>query len=221
MISAQGLFITGTDTGVGKTRVSVTLVETLKARGQRVAAMKPVASGASATAAGLRNDDAQHLQAAASVAAPYETVNPYCFAPAVAPHLAARAAGLSIEVSRIVAAHRTLAAQADWVIVEGVGGWKVPLGEAITTVDLAAALGWPVVLVVGIRLGCLNHALLTADAIGASGLPFAGWIANYIDPHCAEADALIEDLERRLPAPRRGTMRWQETLVLRGTWPAQ
>lgn len=219
MTSTQGLFITGTDTGVGKTRVSVALVEALKSRGYRVAAMKPVASGAVETAAGLRNEDALQLCAAASVAAPYPTVNPYCFAPAMAPHLAARAAGVSIRLRHIQETHATLAAQADWIIVEGVGGWKVPLGETITTVDLATHLGWPVLLVVGIRLGCLNHALLTADAIAASGLPLAGWIANCVDPHCAETDALIEDLEQRLPAPRRGAMRWQGTLELQSEWP--
>ena len=218
MTDLRGLFITGTDTGVGKTRVSVARVETLEKRGHRVAAMKPVASGALQTPTGLRNEDAQQLQAVASVAAPYEWVNPYCFAPAVAPHLAARAAGISIELEQIIETHRALAAQADWVIVEGVGGWNVPLGEQLTTVDLAATLRWPVVLVVGLRLGCLNHALLTADAIGASGLPLAGWIANCIDPRCSEADALIEDLERRLPAPRRGTVPWQGTLALQN-WP--
>lgn len=218
MSKTQGLFITGTDTGIGKTRVSVALIEALKAHGQRVVAMKPVATGAQSTPRGLRNDDAEQLQRAASEMLPYERVNPYCFVPAIAPHLAARAAGISIELQQITEAHRALAAHADWVIVEGVGGWKVPLGEHLTTVDLGVTLGWPVVMVVGIRLGCLNHALLTADAISASGLPFAGWVANFVDPRCREADALVEDLEHRLSVPRRGMLRWQGKLELRD-WP--
>lgn len=218
MSTTQGLFITGTDTGVGKTRVSIALIESLKAHGQRVTAMKPVASGAQHTPAGLRNEDAEQLQRAASIAVPYEWVNPYCFAPAIAPHLAARAAGRSIELSRIIDAHDALTAQADWVIVEGVGGWKVPLGKQSTTVDLAAALGWPILLVVGLRLGCLNHALLTAEAIASSGLPFAGWVANYVDPHCSEADALAEDLDHRLSVPRRDTLLWQGKLASKD-WP--
>lgn len=220
MSTTQGFFVTGTDTGIGKTRVSVALVEALKAQHQHVVAMKPIASGAQSTPTGLRNDDAEQLQQAASALLPYEWVNPYCFAPAIAPHLAARAAGVSIELSEVIAAHRALTARADWVIVEGVGGWKVPLGEQVTTVELAVSLGWPVIMVVGIRLGCLNHALLTAEAINASGLPFAGWVANYVDPHCVEAEALVDDLERRLPVPLRATLRWEGTLALRN-WPVR
>lgn len=220
MSTTNGLFITGTDTGVGKTRVSVALMEMLKAQDKRVAGMKPIASGARLTPAGLRNEDAEQLQQAASIALPYERINPYCFAPAIAPHLAARAAGRSIDLSRIVEAHDALTAQADWVIVEGVGGWKVPLGKHFTTVDLAAALGWSVLLVVGLRLGCLNHALLTADAIAASGVALAGWVANYVDPQCSEADELAEDLDHRLSVPRHSTLPWQGTLTARD-WPVR
>jgi dethiobiotin synthetase len=168
--------------------------------------MKPVASGAQTTAAGLRNEDAEQLLAASGLSAAYPQVNPYCFAPPIAPHLAARQAGMPIELPRIIDAHRQLAATVDWMVVEGVGGWCVPLGPRLTTVDLARALAWPVVLVVAVRLGCLNHALLTAQAIGQSGLKFAGWVANRCDPHCAEADALIADLTGWLPAPCLGTL---------------
>ena len=185
MSSVPGLFVTGTDTGVGKTYCAVRLTRALASRGLRVAVMKPVAAGASATLEGLRNDDALALLAAASAPAGYATVNPYCLPAPVSPHLAAAACGIEITLAPILEAYASLAGAADAVVVEGAGGWLVPLGPRLTMADLACALGLPVVLVVGLRLGCLNHAALSAQAIRASGLALAGWIGNAIDPHFA------------------------------------
>jgi dethiobiotin synthetase len=193
-----GLFVTGTDTGVGKTRVAAGLILAGRRAGLRMAGMKPVASGCERTPHGLRNDDAQRLMACASVSAEYALVNPYAFEPPVAPHLAARQAGTLIDPGRILSSFRQLAGGADRVVVEGVGGWLVPIDAATTMADVAAALGLPVVLVVGIRLGCLNHALLTAEAIVRRGLPFAGWVANRVDPDCLLADANVESLSDSL-----------------------
>ena len=176
--NSRGYFITGTDTGVGKTTITLGLMHYLQAHGRRVGAMKPVASGCVNTADGLRNDDALKLQQQASVALAYSQVNPYAFEPAIAPHIAAAATGIRIEASRILQAFNALSGRVDCVLVEGVGGWQVPLDGQYTTADLACSLGLPVILVVGLRLGCLSHARLTADAIAAGGLPLAGWVAN-------------------------------------------
>jgi dethiobiotin synthetase len=209
----HSVFVTGTDTGVGKTRVALALLAQLAAAGRRVAAMKPVAAGGQMTSHGLRNEDALDLAAAASVRLPYDWVNPCCLPLASSPHLAARAAGQTIDVDALVGAYGRIAARADCVVVEGAGGWLVPIGEpehpgerGPTMADLAAALRLPVLLVVGIRLGCLNHALLTADAIGASGLPFAGWVGSVLDPGFPGADDYVASLEARLPVPRLGTL---------------
>lgn len=197
----HGFFVTGTDTGVGKTLVACALLHALSARGLRTAGMKPVAAGARRRAAEWRNEDIDRLAAASSVAAPRTLVNVYCFEPAVAPHIAAREAGVHIELAPIKRAYDALARQADVVVIEGVGGFRVPLNDREDTADLAALLKLPVVLVVGMRLGCLNHALLTAAAIGARGLRLAAWIANHIDPEMAHADDNLAALEQRLPAP--------------------
>lgn len=202
----SGYFITGTDTGVGKTTISVALVRKLAQGGQRVVGMKPVASGCRKTAQGLRNEDAERLLAASSIDADYATVNPYAFEPAIAPHLAARDAGIRIELERIMDCYETLATTSGTVIVEGVGGWRVPLGRVITTEHLAKALNLPIILVVGIRLGCLNHALLTADAIQASGLSLVGWIANQVDPEMVRAQDNVEFLLGRISAPILGSV---------------
>ena len=201
-----GWFVTGTDTGVGKTLVAAGLVAALAEAGYRAVGYKPVASGCEATPDGLRNADALSLRDAASVRLPYEAVNPYAFAPPVAPHLAADEAGVTIDPARLVAGFRELARQADRVVVEGVGGWLVPLGPDYTTADLARELALPVILVVGVRLGFLNHALLTAAAVQAAGLPLAGWVANRIDPHCLRAEDSIQALEKRLNPPRLATL---------------
>jgi dethiobiotin synthetase len=202
--TSRGLFVTGTDTGVGKTRVACMLLRAFAARGERVVGMKPVATGAQWTGAGLRNEDVAQLCAASNAAAPLELVNPYCFAPAIAPHLAAAEAGARIELGRIVDACSKLAALADRVVVEGVGGFAVPLGEDYGTADLARMLGLPVVLVVGMRLGCLNHALLTVQAVERCGLRLAGWVANCIDPEMQRLEGNVETLRTRLSAPLLG-----------------
>jgi dethiobiotin synthetase len=206
----RGYFVTGTDTGVGKTRISVGLMSVLQSQGHVVTGMKPVATGCQPTPAGLVNDDALQLQAQASFTVPYNLVNPYAFEPAIAPHLAADAANVCIEVGVIRRALGQLTEAADRVVVEGVGGWLVPINATETMADVAAAMGLPVVMVVGVRLGCLNHALLTAAAIEASALPFAGWIANRLDPACEAADENIAALSGRLGAPLLGEVPYEE-----------
>lgn len=197
----RGFFVTGTDTGVGKTTVAVALIRALVGQGLRVAAMKPVAAGCERVDGGLRNEDVAALSDAANVKADPRLVNPYAFAPAIAPHLAAAQAGVEIEIDRIVAALRALAQGADGVVVEGVGGFRVPLGARTDTADLAAALGLPLILVVGLRLGCLNHALLTAEAIDHRGLRWAGWIGNVLDPDMPALDENIVTLAEGIAAP--------------------
>ena len=203
-MSGKGYFITGTDTGVGKTLIGCALLHRFAAAGKTVIGMKPVACGAARGAAGLINDDVAALRAASNVDAPLALVNPYCFGPPIAPHLAAEQAGVAIELQLILDSYRDLSATADIVIVEGVGGFRVPLNRGEDTADLALRLGLPVILVVGIRLGCLNHALLTAHAIRAHGLTLAGWIANRIDPAMAAAGRNVAALAERLPAPLLG-----------------
>ncbi|MDB6010284.1 MAG: dethiobiotin synthase [Gammaproteobacteria bacterium] len=195
-----GVFITGTDTGVGKTVVAAALVRALVAQGQRVAVMKPVASGSHRTPQGLRNEDALTLMAASNVAAPYDQVNPYCFEPAISPHIAAEEACIAVDTARIRRNFDTLAASADVIVVEGAGGWLAPLGPRISIRDLAATLNLPVLLVVGVRLGCINHALLTKLAIESHGAQFAGWIANTIDPGMSRQKENLETLAKQLGA---------------------
>ena len=197
----RGFFVTGTDTGVGKTRVACALLRALVRSGVRAVGMKPVAAGAVRDGEGLLNDDVAELCAASAVAAPRALVNPYCFEPAIAPHIAAKRAGVAISAEKIIAAFGDLASTFDAVIVEGAGGFCIPLGDELDSADLAAYLGLPVILVVGLRLGCLNHALLTAQAINARGLPLAGWVANHIDPHMQAVEENISSIERRLGAP--------------------
>jgi len=199
--SRQGFFITGTDTGVGKTLVACALLHAFAARGYTAVGMKPVATGAEPGADGLVNDDVERLAAASNVAAPRREINPYCFAPPIAPHIAAQQAGARIELDRIERAFHALAARAQVVVVEGIGGFRVPLGTDTDTAQLAAWLALPVVLVVGMRLGCLNHALLASDAIASRGLKLAGWVANHIEPQMAAASENVQTLEQRLLAP--------------------
>jgi dethiobiotin synthetase len=199
----QAYFVTGTDTEVGKTFATCALLHVARGRGLRAVGMKPVAAGVDAAG---RNEDVEMLAAAASFAAPRELVNPYCFAAPVAPHIAAAAEGRLIDPARIAAAARELAADADLLLVEGVGGFRVPLGDGIDSADLAVRLGLPVILVVGLRLGCLNHALLTAEAIRARGLSLAGWIANGIDPGMARPEENVAALNERLGAPLLGVL---------------
>ena len=192
---AHGWFITCTDTGVGKTRVACMLIQTLVHAGYHAVGMKPVASGCSLGPNGLRNADAQALLACGNVQAEYHDINPYALAIATAPHLAARAAGLALSVDKIIACYQRLATQADYVVVEGIGGWRVPLGPHAGMDDVARALDLPVILVVGIRLGAINHALLSMESIQRAQLPVCGWIANYLDP-----DPVLADYPRALQA---------------------
>ncbi|HJV61599.1 MAG TPA: dethiobiotin synthase [Albitalea sp.] len=195
-------FVVGTDTGVGKTLAATALLHRLRTRHARVAGMKPIAAGAEQQADGRwTNADVLALQAAASVRAPDALVNPYLLKTPASPHIAARHDGITIEIERIVSAFQQLRAQADAVIVEGAGGLLVPLDDEHDGGDLAVALGLPVILVVGLRLGCLNHALLTAQAIRQRGLPLAGWVANRIDPGMPEVDANLSWLAHRLATP--------------------
>jgi len=200
------VFIAGTDTGIGKTVVSATLLAALNAAGWRAVGMKPVASGCVSGARGLRNDDAERLIAHGAGNPDYALVNPYALPEPVAPHLAARAAGVEIRIEPIVAAFRALRVQNDSVVVEGVGGWAVPLSPTLMQADLVRALDLAVILVVGLRLGCLNHALLSARTIEADGCRLLGWIGNRIDPAMARADDNIATLRERLAAPCLGVL---------------
>jgi len=193
-----GFFVTGTDTGVGKTEIACALASGLAASGLKVAVMKPVAAGAVSTPEGLRNDDALALMACANVAARYETINPFCLAEPVAPHIAAADTGIRIRTADIVGCFDALKRQADCVVVEGAGGWLVPISAQETMADVARALGLPVVLVVGLRLGCLNHALLSAQAVHASGLMLSGWVGNGIDALFARQAENLAALEHWL-----------------------
>jgi dethiobiotin synthetase len=197
----RGFFITGTDTGVGKTLVAVALTRALVARGLRTAVMKPVAAGGIRTPEGLFNDDALELLAASNVKTPYEVANPWMLSTPASPHLAARADGVAIRYEPIAAAFERLAQASDLVIVEGAGGWYAPISATETMADIAGKLALPVVLVVGIRLGCLSHALLTREALRSQGMTFAGWIANKLATEMPLADANIDTLSSRFAAP--------------------
>jgi len=194
----RGVFVTGTDTGVGKTLVACLLAAGLVSSGRKVAVMKPVAAGAQPTADGLRNEDALALMACANVPAAYGTVNPFCLRDPIAPHIAAAAEGIRIRVSDISSCFAELERRADCVVVEGAGGWLVPINAEETMADVARALGLPVVLVVGMRLGCLSHALLSARAIRSAGLTLCAWIANEIDPAFERRSENLATLEHGL-----------------------
>lgn len=194
-------FIAGTDTGVGKTLITSALVHGFAQRGLLSVGMKPVAAGCTWQGGRLMSEDVIQLMAASNVAADPDLVNPYAFAPPIAPHIAAEKEGVSIALSHIGQAFEALRAEAERVMVEGVGGFRVPLGMDVDTADLAQALGLPIVLVVGMRLGCINHTLLTLEAIEARGLVLAGWVANCIDPAMAVLEENIAALRARIQAP--------------------
>lgn len=199
-------FVTGTDTNVGKTLIACALLHGFAAQGKRVVGMKPISAGCGDN--GI-HEDVMQLRAASNVLASLGQVNPYCFVPAVAPHLAAQFAGIIINLERIVASFTELAGQADVVIVEGAGGFLVPLNDREDSVDLAAQLGLPIILVVGMRLGCLNHALLTVQAIAAQGLILAGWVANCVEENMPMLDENIAALQQRIAAPMLGVVPYQ------------
>lgn len=204
---ARGVFIAGTDTGVGKTLVACAMLRGLSAIGLRVTGMKPVAAGARCIRGAWHNEDVAQLRAAGNVDSPPHWVNPYCFAPAIAPHIAAKEAGRVISIARIAGNYACLARRADVVVVEGAGGLLVPLGFRHVVADIPLRLGLPVVLVVGMRLGCLNHALLSAEALRSRGLVFAGWVANDIDAGMSRREQNLDALRKRLPAPLLGRIR--------------
>jgi len=206
----RGWFVTGTDTGIGKSLASATLLHSLRAGGNRAVGMKPLASGCESTPDGWRNEDALALQAASDPRPAYDDVNPFALPNPLAPELAAADAGIRVTLAPIVSAFQRLSSQADAVVVEGVGGWAAPLSADLDQVDLVRALDLPVVMVVGLRLGCINHARLTARAIEHDGLRLAGWIANDIDPAMARADDNFELLKQRLPVKCWGRLPFRE-----------
>ncbi|MEQ1438406.1 dethiobiotin synthase [Fontimonas sp. SYSU GA230001] len=215
------IFITGTDTGVGKTRVACALLRRARDRGLRAAGFKPVASGSEHTPAGLRNEDAQALLAESAPGLDYDAVNPVTLEPAIAPHLAARAAGVAIDPLRLDRAYECLAAQHERIVVEGAGGWRVPLNDRTGFDDWVAARRWPVVLVVGMRLGCINHALLTAEAVSRR-TPFAGWVANLLPPGQPHWEENVETLRQRIDAPLLGIVPMHASVDVAATqlrWP--
>ena len=206
----RGYFVTGTDTSVGKTFVCQALLRHLRDKGIAAVGFKPVASGCEQTLAGLRSADAMALQQESVGNIAYARINPYALATPVAPHLAAEDQHVQIDLSYI---HTCIhAVTAEFVIVEGVGGWRVPLNAGESVADLAERLALPVILVVGMRLGCLNHALHTAEAIRAQGVPLAGWVANHIDPAFAYAERNVASLENRLGAPLLARLPWDPEL---------
>ena len=204
----RAYFITGTDTGVGKTLISSALVRRFAGQGLRSVGMKPVAAGCVPRNGRLMSEDVEQLVAASNVGASLDLVNPYALAPAIAPHIAAQQAGTRLELPAIVTAYERLLDLSDAVIVEGVGGFCVPLDDRHDTADLAQMLALPVILVVGMRLGCLNHALLTAEAVARRGLRLAGWVANRIDAEMPVYEENLQTLRQRLAAPCLGVLPW-------------
>lgn len=206
----QAYFVVGTDTGVGKTLIASALIKHFVCLDLKTVGMKPVASGCDEVDGHFINDDVTALIQASNVAAPLDMVNPYRFIPAIAPHIAARQAGITIDIEVIFAAYQQLSASAEVVIVEGAGGFMVPLNQNETLADLAIKLDVPVILVVGMRLGCINHALLTVEAIQARGLQLAGWVANQIEPDMAMFEENLETLQQRIEAPCLSVVRYQQ-----------
>jgi len=196
-------FLTGTDTEIGKTFITCALLHRAGRTGLRAAGLKPVAAG---TDAGGRNEDVEQIRAASNVALPEAVINPYCFAAAIAPHIAAAEEGRHIDFAVIQAAFDQARTAADLLIVEGAGGFRIPLGKDGDSADLAVRLGLPVIVVVGMRLGCISHALLTAEAVLGRGLKLAGWVANHIDPAMSRFAENLATLQALMPAPLLGVV---------------
>ena len=209
MQTTRGIFVTGTDTEVGKTYVSCALLDMLKRQGVRTTAMKPVASGAEKIKGQYVNEDALRLQQAANVDAPYAQVNPYVFPEAIAPHIAAARAGVNVDFETIKQSFQSLAELSDFILVEGVGGWLVPLNPQQTVADLVKMLDLPVLLVVGMRLGCINHALLSVNAIKQSGARLQGWIANKVQGNYPCVNENIETIKQYVDAPLLATLEYE------------
>jgi dethiobiotin synthetase len=204
----RGVFITGTDTGVGKTTVACAMLHAFVAAGKTAVGMKPIAAGLE----NGRSADVEALVRAGTVQAPRDLVNPYAFEPTIAPHIAAELAGVEIDIEVIAGAYGKLSRLAQVVVVEGAGGFLVPVSARNTMADIAQKLGLPVILVVGMRLGCLNHALLTQGAADARGLRCVGWVANCIAPGMAFLDENVRALERRLACPLLGVIPFRKNL---------
>src|SRR5690554_2486037 len=211
-MAKKTFFVTGTDTGVGKTTVSAAILQAAKEQGKRTLAMKPIASGCETTSAGLRNDDALILQSVITESVPYDVINPYAFEPAIAPHVAARQAGRTITAQRLVGFCRGLQTYpADLLLVEGAGGWRVPLNDRDTLSALPRELNLPVILVVSLKLGCINHSLLTAEAIRSDGLKLAGWVANRTESVAMNCEQeTLSYLLEHIGAPCLGVLPWLE-----------
>ncbi len=206
----QAYFITGTDTNVGKTYTTLALMHYYQQQGKSVIGMKPVASGCTLQNGQLKNDDALLLQQHASIAVDYELINPYAYLQPVSPHIAG--ANNPVELNRVGDALRILQNMADIVLVEGVGGWYAPINNQQAVSDMAKYLGLPMIMVVAIRLGCINHARLTDEAIRASGLPYIGWLANCTDPEMMKCDETIATIKKILDVPLLGVLPYQETV---------
>lgn len=214
---AQSYFVIGTDTNVGKTYVASALVRHFVRAGFKAVGMKPIASGCELSQQGdwqheLVNEDVLALSDASNINAPLDLINPYRFAPSIAPHLAAMRTGVEMNLDVITHAYQQLAAMAEVVIVEGAGGFIVPINQCETLADLALKLDIPVILVVGMRLGCINHALLTVEAIETRGLKLAGWVANQIDPNMTMFEGNLSSLQQRIAAPCLSVVRWQSSV---------
>ncbi len=207
---SKGFFITGTDTGIGKTTISLGLIAALQNAGHKVSAMKPVASGCETVNGELRNNDALRLIVACNQDLDYKDANPYAFKPPIAPHIAAEQAGVEINIATICKLAEKHKSNSDYCIIEGVGGWQVPLNKTDTVEDLAIALNLPVILIVGLRLGCINHALLTANAIQNSGLVLSGWVANQYIRENENTHAITSSLKQRINAPSIATIAYRE-----------
>lgn len=205
-MGSKGIFVTGTDTGIGKTWTAQALMYALKSRGLNVSGMKPVASGGTNVGNGLKNEDALLIQAQCSKEQPYEWINPYVFAEPIAPHIAAQKTGINIDLGAITEAYANLAGSSDFVVVEGVGGWRVPLSDRLSTIDMVRALNLPVLLVIGMRLGCINHAILTAECIRADGILLSGLVMNAIDAGYTYQDQTRQTLTRSINAPLLGVL---------------
>lgn len=211
-MAKKSYFVTGTDTGVGKTMVSAAILEAAKAQGKRTLAMKPIASGCDQTPEGLRNEDALILQQAITEKLPYDQINPVALEPAIAPHVAAQQAGKNVTAQRLIGFCRGLQIQpADLLLVEGAGGWRVPLNDRETYAAMPRELGMPVILIVALKLGCINHALLSAEAIRADGLTIAGWVANRIESEPMDCEQeTLNYLTTHLGTPCLGVLPWLE-----------
>ena len=205
-----GIFVTGTDTDVGKTYISEALIKHFCRQGFQTVGMKPIAAGAEIENGRLLNADVKAIVSASNVDAPIDQINPYVFAPAIAPHIAAQQAGIEIEIEPIMSAFKVLQQQADVIVVEGAGGFLVPINETLTMGDLAKALDVGVVLVVGVRLGCISHALLTVQSIEAKGLHLIGWVANRIEPNRPALEENIATLKAMIKAPCVADVAWNE-----------